>query len=215
MVYAEFDRRFREWVNDACSKWDYPEPLQEYYDRFDAKIPEEYQRSVVQAIDEGLVISKGLHFQVKDGRGVHGPYQWFSRNRDMRPGPNWEYFIEVPEFLRYQHLASKHGMKAFFESPEEVDVSLRDRSNKTVLICEVKVNPDSILKILSGLKEYERKVDMIVGDRGNDPLRKAKYIVRTRPDWFCLAAIGSHRDFRVTYPDGYDFRLSEQSIPWT
>jgi len=216
MVNAEFERRFRDWVGDACSKWGLTEPSPEFYERFYLRIPEDQQRSIVRAIDEGLVTSRGLYFDIRDGREGHGPYKWFSNRESagMKPDPNWEYFVEVPEFQRYHDLAARHGMAAFFEHPGEVDVSL-SRGGRTVLICEVKEKAAAIQKILVGLRACEgTEIDLLEEDRGRDILRKAKYIIKTKPDYFCLVAIGSRRDFKVTYLDASSFSMKEEPIPW-
>ena len=48
-------------------------------------------------------------------------------------------------------------------------------------------------------------------DRGNDPLRKAKYLVRdgAHPIYFGLSAVGYRKLFKVEYADGNRFQLIE------
>jgi hypothetical protein len=53
-------------------------------------------------------------------------------------------------------------------------------------------------------------------DRGNDPLRKAKYLVRTdaRPLYFGLSAIGYRQLFRVEYQKDNRFALHQEEDPF-
>jgi hypothetical protein len=45
-----------------------------------------------------------------------------------------------------------------------------------------------------------------------DPLRKSKYLLRHRPPYFSMVAIGSRMDFSVEYHgDGFD--LTEALVP--
>jgi len=211
VIEPQFDKWFRDGVADACMEWGYKEPGPEYYSKFYSRIPEQCQRMIVQAMESEMVLDAGMQFNVLDGRPHHGPYNWFSRDRGSGPGPNWEYFVEVPEFLRLQHLGQPFGLQTYFEYPGEVDISLY-RGDKIVLICEVKEKPNSILKLLAGLKEYEKMVDMNEPDRGNDSLRKAKYIMKAKPEWFRVAAIGHAEEFRVTYPTDGGFRLQREAF---
>lgn len=57
-------------------------------------------------------------------------------------------------------------------------------------------------------------VDLAAPDRGNDALRKAKYLVRRRPEYFCGVALGVRFEYRVSYPERMAFRLSHDTIPW-
>jgi hypothetical protein len=51
-------------------------------------------------------------------------------------------------------------------------------------------------------------------DRGNDPLRKAKYLIHQRPLFFYLVAIGVRYEFNVSFPEGKAFELQEDIIPF-
>lgn len=212
-TYPGFDRRFRDWVAMACAAWGYDDPHEEYYDKFYSRIPVDCQQQVVEAIEQGVVLEDKFRFRVIDGRGGHGPYAWFSKDRGNGPGPNWEYFVEVSEFLRAHQWAASHEMVAYFEYPGEVDVSLY-RADKIMLVCEVKEHVEVLRSLLTKLKRYEPQVNVDEPDRGNDPLRKAKYIVRARPEWFRAVAIGYAEEFRVTYPEGRAFQLERDVFPW-
>ena len=84
-----------------------------------------------------------------------------------------------------------------------------------LLVCvEVKEKADHLRHLMQQVKEYEPAVDLHAPDRGDDPLRKAKYIVRGRPQYFAGVAIGARLEYRVEYPQEQAFRLAEDVIPW-
>ncbi len=69
-------------------------------------------------------------------------------------------------------------------------------------------------RLVSRMRAYEQHVDLTVPDRGNDPLRKAKYIVKHRPSYFSAVALGGRLDYRVDYQPGQAFRLVPDVIPF-
>ena len=122
--------------------------------------------------------------------------------------------MHIAEFLRYQDIATREGMKAFFEF-EAMDVSLYG-DGRILLICEVKRTTEAVQRLLEGMKPFEKGIDYSEANLRYDPLSKAKYIQNWRPDYFCVAAIRQRREFKVTYPEGrgYSFHLSEGRVPW-
>jgi hypothetical protein len=84
-----------------------------------------------------------------------------------------------------------------------------------LLVCiEVKERAAQIQDLVKKVRAYEPAVNLSEADRGNDPLRKAKYLVRRKPAYFCGVAIGSRLEFSVRYPEGKAFELSRDVIPW-
>lgn len=216
---TDFDQRFEKWAKDACKNWGYPEPTPEYYAEVYAEkeFRVDTQNSVVSAINEGLVVPRGMFFEVKDARVTKGPphtYSWFGKNRPPKPCPNWEYFVHIAEFVRYHHIAKKYGLKALFEF-DAMDIALyNEQEDRIVLCCEVKRKPEDIQALLAGLDTYQRRIGLLTDERGNDPLSKAKYIKKWRPDYLSLVAVGERREFRVEYPQSSAFRLIEGPTPW-
>lgn len=45
------------------------------------------------------------------------------------------------------------------------------------------------------------------------PLRKAKYVVRHRPRWLSLAALGARQDFAVVATGEHSLRLESAQVP--
>lgn len=202
----------REWVRAACDVWRYPEPGEAYYDRISRRLPEGLRTLVASGVTEGLIVPQGHKFTLK-GLPRKGPYAWFSkRSTPKEPSPNWGYFVHVAEFVRLSHLADSQGLRVTFED-ELMDLALY-REGRLVVSCEVKERASQIEALARGVRVYEAGVNLSQADRGNDPLRKAKYLVRRKPDYFSLVAIGARLEYRVNYPRDRAFALMRDVIPW-
>lgn len=212
MVGETWDGCLRGWVCAACEVWRYPEPAEAYYDRIARRLPEGLRTLVAAGVTEGLIIPRGYKFTLKGLIGK-APYAWFSqRSTPKEPSPNWEYFIQVAEFVRLSYLAGTYGLKVTFED-QWMDLVLY-RDSRLVVCYEVKERASQIEALAKGVRAYEAGVNFSQPDRGNDPLRKAKYLVRRRPDYFSLIAIGVRLEYRVSYPKGRAFALVRDVIPW-
>lgn len=60
----------------------------------------------------------------------------------------------------------------------------------------------------------QSRVDLSAPDRGNDPLRKVKCIVKRMPEYFSGLAIGTRFEYKVVYPEERSFQLVKDVIPW-
>ena len=88
------------------------------------------------------------------------------------------------------------------------------KDNKLLVCCEIKEKSSQAQKLIAGIKAYETVIDLTTTDRGNDALRKAKYIVRLKPLFFYLVAIGVRYEFSVSFPESKAFELREEIIPF-
>lgn len=208
--------KFREFVQDwaraACERWGCPEPGEDYYDRISRRLPEGLRTLLATGVEEGLVIPQGPKFTLK-GLPGKGPYAWFSRRSTPKePSPNWEYFVQVAEFVRLSHIAAAQGLRITFED-QLMDLALY-RDGRLVVCCEVKERASQIQELVRKLRTYGEGVNLNQPDRGNDPLRKAKYLVRRRPEYLSLVAIGARLEYRVAYLNDRSFELTRDVIPW-
>ena len=87
-------------------------------------------------------------------------------------------------------------------------------NNRIVVYCEVKERASQIQELIKGIKAYQEVINFTMPEQGNDPLRKAKYIAKRRPDYFYGVAIGARFEYRVSYPEGYVFQFTKDLIPW-
>jgi hypothetical protein len=210
---AGFDSELRGWVLAACREWSWSEPSSEYYAGIVARLPEGLRTLLASGLSEGLIVPHGWRFTLKGLPPGKGPYQWFSERRwENGPHPNWEYFVHVAEFVRVHRVAVARDLQLNFED-DRMDLALYE--GDVLLVCfEAKERADQLRRLIAGMRRYEPAVDMDAPDRHNDGLKKAKYIVRHRPGYFCGVAIGTRLEYRVDYPVGHAFRLAEDQIPW-
>jgi hypothetical protein len=143
-----------------------------------------------------------------------GPYAWFSRNRlPRRPSPNWEYFYQVAEFVRIRESVDPSLAVGFEDGL--MDVSVRN-GTELLWYVEVKAAERQIEPLLTALKRYGATVPVTEPDRGNDPLRKAKYLVRHRPPYLSVVGGERRRHFQVRYEEPATFEIREiQASPET
>ncbi len=206
-----FDKAFKEWVLAACKEWDYPEPTDEYFSRVYSRLPKGLGSILSIGLRDGLIIPKGGKFGLSGLPAGKGPYSWFSKYADKKePSPNWEYFIQVAEYIRL-HSLLKPGQRLMFED-DLMDLAVYD-GDKLFVCYEVKEKARQLQSLISKMKKYQKGIDYSMADRGNDPLRKAKYIAHRQPEYFCGVAIGVRYEFRVSYPEGYAFQLHEDMAP--
>lgn len=208
-----FSHHFMEWVIIACSEWGYSEPKEEFYEKANKRLPEGVRTLLGVGIEEGIIIAQGHKFLLKGLSPNKGPYSWFSRySSAQEPSLNWEYYIQVALYTQLYFTAESKGLTLTFED-DLMDLALYDK-NKLVVCIEVKEKADQIQELIAGIKKYQNEVDFISPDRSNDPLRKAKYIVNKRPEYFCGIAIGARYDYKVIFPDDYAFKFEKDLIPW-
>lgn len=167
---------------------------------------------IAQGVDDGtLRVVDGHRFTLAGLAPGKGPYAFFSRYADRgEPGPNWEYFVQVAEYIRIRNAVADR-FRVDFED-ELMDISVRDGEH-VVWCIEVKEQAGQLASLLTGIRQHAQSVDDAAPDRGNDPLRKAKYIVRRRPDFFSLVAIGQRLDFHIEYDGERSFTLVPDVVP--
>lgn len=208
-----FNKHFMEWAVMACREWGYPDPSKTFYERINKRLPEGVKIILGRGITEGIIITQGHRFSLKGLPVEKGPYSWFSRySAAQEPSPNWEYFTQVALYSQlYSPLTSK-GLTLAFED-EFMDLAIY-AENRLAVYIEVKEKATQIKALIAGIKKFQDAVDFSSPDRGNDPLRKAKYFLGKRPEYFCGFAIGARFDYKIRYPSNNSFSLEEDIIPW-
>jgi hypothetical protein len=115
--------------------------------------------------------------------------------------------------VRLSHGAAARGDLTVTFEDQLMDVGVY-RGGRLVVYCEVKVVPSQLQRLVKELRAFEHGIDVSRPDRHEDPLRKAKYLLRHRPDYLALAAIGARFEYRVRYPEGGTFVLIPDVIPF-
>ena len=208
-----FRTALREWVAAACVEWGWPTPGDAYFRRVNERLPAGLRALLARGLASGLIIPQGRTFMLRGLSEGKGPYAWFSRHIAKKgPNPNWEYFVQVGEFVRLTQVAAASRLTVTFED-HLMDLALYQ--GERLLVCvEVKERESQLQNLIRQLKMYEPGVDLAAPDRGNDGLRKAKYLVRRRPEYFCGVALGIRLEYRASYQERTAFRLSRDVIPW-
>lgn len=191
----EFREFVQGWARAACEGWRYPEPGDEYYDRVFRRLPEGLRALIAAGVREDLIIPQGVKFRLKNLPVGKGSYAWFTRRSTPKePSPNWEYFVQVAEFVRLSHIAQSQGLTVTFED-HLMDLALY-REGRLVVCCEVKERASQLQELVKGLRAYEKGIDF------------------SQPDYFSLVAIGARMEYHVRYQEGRTFELVRNVIPW-
>ena len=211
-MLQEFDTYFRDWARAACQEWGYPMPSDRYYAKVYERLPEGLRALLGFGLNSGLIISKGRTFTLKGLPSTKGPYNWFSHYKTLKePAPNWEYFVHVAEFVRLHTIAAAKGLLVTFED-DTMDIALYQDA-RLIVYCEVKKRVSQIQELIKGIKVYQSAVDLPAPDRGNDPLRKAKCIVKRKPEYFVGVAIGARFEYKMIYLGEGSFQLVRDVVP--
>ena len=115
-VTDEFQVHLRRWVKSACAEWSVAEPGEEYYTVCNERLPIGLRTLLARGLSEGLILVEGHRFRLQGFASQKGPYQLFS-NRPWQggPHPNWEYYIQVAEYVRLQRVAAGFDLRLAFE----------------------------------------------------------------------------------------------------
>ncbi len=211
-MLQEFNNHFRNWSRATCEEWGYPIPSDRYYAKVYERLPEGLRALLGFGLKSGLIISNDGAFTLKGLPPVKGPYHWFSHDTAAKePAPNWEYFVHVAEFVRLHTIATAMGLLVTFED-DTMDIALY-QDDRLIVYCEVKERLSQIQELIKKIKMYQSAVDLDAPDRGNDPLRKAKCIVKRKPEYFIGVAIGGRFEFKVLYPEERSFQLVRDVVP--
>ena len=137
MTQDDFAHCFRDWAAAACSEWKWKQPDEAYVQRAFERLPEGLQVLIAHGIATGLIIEHGRQFTLRGLAPNKGPYAWLSRHAPEKgPNPNWEYFVQVAEFVRLSNLAARSGFTVTFED-HLMDLAVYD--GQRLLVCvEVK-----------------------------------------------------------------------------
>ncbi len=214
-----FDRIFRNWVERTCKEWKYELPTESYYADIYDRLPLGLRTTIAISCKKGIIKDVGRSktgsagFRPINVPEIKGPYSWLERDRQNRvPRPAWEYYIQVSEYTRLFEAFRGKDYELRFED-DLMDIALY-HGNDLIVCCETKEKSKQAQSLIRGIKKYESASSLPEKDRGNDSLRKAKYIVEHKPPYFYVVSIGRRFEYRISYPDNKQFQLNEDIIPF-
>ncbi len=213
-----FERLFEKWAMAALAERGWPSSAMPGHDR----IPATVKSKVEELWKLGLIYPERseAYFCIADRKNGNGSrYKWFSYGKNEIV-PNWEYFVQLAGF---RDLVMEYGYPAewmkfeYHESSGSVNVAV-DIGIKIpgggVIFVEVKESEAQWKNLITAVQAVgEEGVDLDEPDRGNDPLRKAKYIIGGHPDYFVGYSSGGFDAYRVIYHEGNKFALVGSTLP--
>lgn len=207
-----FDWHFREWAATACQEYRYKPPGQAFYAGVRRRLTDWTLAWVGYGINKRLILEHGFWFNVA-GNTTSKRYKWFPERRGaIQPNRNWEYYIQVACFASLWEPCQAAALSLTFED-KLMDLAVR-RDGQVLWCIEVKEQAIKLERLLEAVAALGVSgVDIKALDRGKDPLRKAKYIVTQRPEFFSGVAIGLQLHFRVLYPGPNTFSFVSANPP--
>ena len=211
-----FEVLLRGWVDHASAEWGYPPALAEQFDAILARLPAGLRALVVNGHESGLIEPVGGHqFTLRGLTPGKGPYAWVARDATSKTVTmNWEYLVQAAEYARVYAALTPRGYVVGVED-RLMDITVSDLDGTLLWYLEVKVRADEVQGLVKRVINWGHQgIDLLAPDRGDDPLRKAKYLIHYRPRYFSVVAIGIRLDFVVAYKDANRFRLTEDMVPF-
>jgi hypothetical protein len=200
-----FADAIRMAVASACAEWGYGPVSNTYFVTFDSRVPAELQARVGAGIREGLITVDRYYFRAVGLPPKKGPYKLVGRSQTGAPQPHWEYYVQLAEYVRLVRVLGSAGLTIGLEDGL-MDITVR-RDGGLLWAVEVKENAAKLLDLQAAFRRYGSAVPLARPDRGNDGLRKSKYLVLNRPPFFSLLALGARFDYAMSYPAETSFRL--------
>jgi hypothetical protein len=161
--------------------------------------------------------NRGYFVRESDRKGPRVGQWMLGHIGEGRVDPNWELHVQLAAYSRIRTVSERHGLATRVED-RLMDITVYAGKN-LLLYVENKEKKKDALNLLKGMKGYGHTgFDLSDPDQKNDPLRKAKYLVRegAHPRYFALSAIGLEQVFCVEYlNEGNRFLLHESELSLT
>ena len=214
MLENAFDIAFRSWVEAFCASVKSEVPQEDWFERINDRLPRGLRETIALGIHQGTIKPVQNYKFSLEGLAAGKSYSWFGKGNP--PWVNWEWFVHAAEYARIRSLALRRGFDVKFEH-DRMDIAVLN--GRDVIACyEVKEDTKTLDKLIAAVRASGAKgVDRSVPDKGNDPLRKAKYLTKHRPLYFSAIATGKRYEFSLDYVTGttgyLGFALKEDMIP--
>lgn len=90
------ERHLTDWALAASVDWSFDTSVEPVVEAIKGRLPKGLRGLIALGIEKGILLPEGRTFTLKGLAPGKGPYNWFSRdNKNKRPSPNWEYFVQV------------------------------------------------------------------------------------------------------------------------
>src|SRR5262245_58189643 len=111
-----FDDQLTAWGISACGDWSFDTPVDSIVNLVKQRLPSGIRAMIGLGIERGIVLPDGYTFRLRGLADGKGPYRWLSRyNSERRPNPNWEYYVQVAEYVRLSIATEYRDARLNFE----------------------------------------------------------------------------------------------------
>jgi hypothetical protein len=215
-----FHSEFRRWLQSHNSTHGFEADSEALLATLQTRIPREYLTAIGSAFLNGWLATesspgRGYFVRESDRPGVGGGQFTLIHRGHSVVQPCWELYIQLADYAWLRTVAGRSGHHVRLED-NLMDLTVR-AGTTLLLYIEQKESKGTAERLLRKVREYGRLgFGLDDYDRRNDPLRKAKYLVRAdaRPLYFGLSAIGYRQLFRVEYFDDNHFTLHQENEPF-
>ena len=203
-----FRSEFRSWVRALNRVKGFDASPDNVLERLESRLPEEMLRQIGGAFISGWLQNEPepnrKYFVMESDRdGIRGGQWMLGHVGEGRVDPNLELHIQLADYSRIRTVAERHGLTTRLEDGL-MDITVY-AGKKLILYVENKTKKEDAIRLLKRMRDYGKTgFNLKDPDKGNDYLRKAKYLVRNEayPQYFALSAIGYEQMFRVEYLGG-------------
>lgn len=200
-----FRSEFKGWVLALNRAKGLNASVDEVLSRLEDRLQESVLRQIGAAFINGWLENepepdRKYFVRETDRQGPRGGQWTVGHAGKGRIDPCWELYIQFADYSRIRSVAERHGLTTRLED-RLMDITVH-AGESLLLYVENKVKKSDALKLLEVMRKHgESGFDLNDPDKGNDPLRKAKYLVRdnSHPAYFALSAIEIEQVFRVEY----------------
>lgn len=207
-----FRRELRRWVGAHNKAKGYATDPDKLLDALTARFAEERLARIGSAYLNGWLQTetdpgRGYFVREADRPGLRGGQFTITHQGQHKVAPCWELFVQLADYGWLRTIAERHGCTVRLED-RLMDLTVRAGS-RLVLYVEHKTTRRTAERLLDGMRRYGQDgFHLDDPDRGNDALRKAKYLIRgnSHPPYFGLSAVNYRQLFKVEYAaTGFDW----------
>ena len=209
-----FRTEFRRWVTAHNKAKGFTADADDLLQQLEETVGEDNLRHVGSGFMNGWLETERGYFVRETGLGPKHRGQFaITHQGNGKVAPCWELYIQLADYAWLRTVAQRAAHEVRLED-ERMDIAVW-AGGTLLLYVENKTTRDLAKNVLTRMREYgEKGFRDDEPDRGNDPLRKARYLTRAReahghPTYFGLSAPKYRRLFKVEYGDHNHFRLVE------
>jgi len=212
-----FRTEFRKWVQSHNAAKGYATDPEKLFRKLEAQVGKTTLTRIGSAYLNGWLqtepdVDRGYFVREADRPGRRGGQFTVTHQGQGQVAPCWELFVQLADYACLRTVAERHGQEVRLED-RLMDLTVRAGS-RLVLYVEHKTTRKLAEKLLAQMRQHgEKGFTLDDPDRGNDALRKAKYLVRdgAHPIYVGLSAVNYRRLFKVEYLEGNRFRLIDDT----